>query len=270
MERGMKIFSRTMTVLALLIMACVHAADNPVANTESAIPKDKEKFHLFLLAGQSNMAGRGVVDKANNAVHPRVWMLNKENQWVPAKDPIHFDKPTAGVGLSLTFAKALADKNPDIHIGLIPCAVGGSAIDEWKPDQPFFKNAMQRSAKAMEVGTLKGILWHQGESNSEKGLSKNYEEKVTKLIGSFRETLKLPDMPFIAGELGRWHDSVEGLKVNADLNALTPKVSHYGCVSSEGLKQKTNDKPHFDSESLREFGRRYAEMYLKVIDPQKK
>ena len=71
----------------------------------------KEKFHLFLLVGQSNMAGRGVVSPADNAPHPRVLMLTKAGTWVPAVDPLHFDKPTAvGVGLGVDYAIYMLDR----------------------------------------------------------------------------------------------------------------------------------------------------------------
>jgi len=69
----------------------------------------KENFHLFLLVGQSNMAGRGKVTPADKKAHPRVLMLNKAGQWVPAADPLHFDKPRmVGVGLGKTFGTLVA------------------------------------------------------------------------------------------------------------------------------------------------------------------
>ena len=66
-------------------------------------------MHLFLLAGQSNMAGRGEVEAQDRATHPRIWMLDRHGQWVPAADPLHFDKPVAGVGPGLAFARVLVE-----------------------------------------------------------------------------------------------------------------------------------------------------------------
>ena len=84
-------------------------------------------MQLFLLIGQSNMAGRGKVTPADVQTHPRIFMLDKANAWVPAKDPAHFDKPTiAGVGLCSEFARRAAADAPQAKIGLIPCAVGGT------------------------------------------------------------------------------------------------------------------------------------------------
>ena len=93
--------------------ACVRAVELPA----------KENFHLFLLVGQSNMAGRGKVALADKKPHPRVLMLNKAGEWVPAADPLHFDKPgMVGVGLGKTFGTMVAEKNPGVTVGLIPSA----------------------------------------------------------------------------------------------------------------------------------------------------
>ena len=60
---------------------------------------EREKFHLFLLVGQSNMAGRGAVTEEDRNPDPRVLMLTRDRAWIPAADPLHFDKPKiAGVG----------------------------------------------------------------------------------------------------------------------------------------------------------------------------
>ena len=93
----------------------------------------KKNFHLYILAGQSNMAGRGIIEDQDRVAHPRVLALNQDREWVPAVAPIHFDKSVAGVGLAKSFAVALAEANPDITIGLIPTACGGSPIESWKP-----------------------------------------------------------------------------------------------------------------------------------------
>lgn len=88
----------------------------------------KEKFHLFLLAGQSNMAGRGAIAPEDKVPHPRVLMLDRNGNWVPAVDPVHFDKPFAGVGPGRRFAILLAESDPSITVGLIPAACGGSPL----------------------------------------------------------------------------------------------------------------------------------------------
>jgi hypothetical protein len=68
---------------------------------------------LFLLIGQSNMAGRGAIEEQDKVVHPRVFVQTRDLSWAPALDPLHFDKPRlAGVGLGSTFGRVVADAHP--------------------------------------------------------------------------------------------------------------------------------------------------------------
>lgn len=77
------------------------------------------------------MAGRGAVAPQDRGPRPRVLTLNRAGEWVPAVDPVHFDK--WGAGLGRTFGLQIAAAAPRATVGLIPCAVGGSPIDSWKP-----------------------------------------------------------------------------------------------------------------------------------------
>src|SRR5690606_23928776 len=95
-------------------------------------PAPTRPMQLFLLAGQSNMAGRGDIEAQDSIVHPRIFVLNRDLEWVAAVEPLHFDKPVAAVGPGLSFARALADADPEAIIGLIPAAVGGSPITSWE------------------------------------------------------------------------------------------------------------------------------------------
>jgi hypothetical protein len=257
----------------LLLFALVCLA--PLLRAQSPALPPKEKFHLFLLVGQSNMAGRGVVAPADKAPHPRVFMLNKAGAWVPAVDPIHFDKSAAGVGLGRTFAADIAAASaPDVVIGLIPCAVGGSPIDAWQPGfyyQPTqshpWDDALRRAKLALGAGTLRGILWHQGESDSTRELAPTYASKLHDLIARLRTELKAPAVPFIVGQLGQFAESPwDEFKREVDRahRELPQKVPRTAFVSSEGLGHK-GDKVHFDSAAYREFGHRYATAFLALV-----
>ena len=241
------------------------------AEPEKEIPR--ENFHLFLLVGQSNMAGRGKVTAEDKKPHANVLMLNKAGEWVPAVDPMHFDKSSAGVGLGRTFGIEIAKANPGISIGLIPCACGGSPISTWEPggfhgqtkSHPY-DDSIKRAKIALESGELKGILWHQGESDSSPGKAEVYEKKLHELIARFRKELDAPDVPFIAGQMGQfaerpWSESKK--LVDAVHKSLPEKVANAAFVNSDGLKHK-GDKVHFDAESLREFGRRYAAAFAEM------
>ena len=254
--------------IAFSLIASLACAQTP------ALPA-KENFHLFLLVGQSNMAGRGTVTPADKEPIARVLMLDKSGAWVPAVDPLHFDKPAVvGVGLGRSFAAAIAEANPGVTIGLIPCAVGGSPIDTWKPGIFYdatkshpWDDAMRRAKLALQAGTLKGILWHQGESDSTAVLASGYEAKLHDLISRMRAELRAPKVPFIAGQLGKFSESPwDEFKTRVDQTHrdLPTKVPHTAFVASDGLTHR-GDKVHFDSDSYREFGRRYAAAYLKLV-----
>ena len=108
-----------LALVAFFIPKLMNADDQPGLNLPS-----KENFQLFLLAGQSNMAGRGLIGDSEELVHARVLALDKDGNWKSAVAPIHYDKSVAGVGLGKAFAIALAEKNEDLVIGLIPAACG--------------------------------------------------------------------------------------------------------------------------------------------------
>jgi hypothetical protein len=245
----------------------------PAAAAEAFQLPPKSRFHLFLLIGQSNMAGRGAVEEEDRTPHPRVLMLNQAGEWVPAVDPMHFDKPAAGVGLGKTFGRLVAEASPGVTVGLIPCAVGGSPIDAWKPgafDAPTrshpWDDAIRRAKLALAAGELKGVLWHQGESDSNDKLAAGYAAKLDDLVARLRKELNAPNVPFIAGQMGvfadnPWSDAKKVVdRAHRELPSRVPRTAF---VSAEGLRHK-GDRVHFDSASLREFGRRYARAYFQL------
>lgn len=231
-------------------------------------PKQPEKssLHLYLLIGQSNMAGRGALDAEAAKPHPRVLKLTKENTWAPTVEPLHFDKPTiAGVGLGSSFARAMAEANPSATIGLIPCAFGGTPLERWQKGGDLCQQAVTRAKLAMKDGELKGILWHQGENDAgQEGTAKSYGERLKQMIADLRVELGTVEAPFVAGKLGEFLQPTtrDGKPsywkiVNEHLAALPKNVPNTAVAESTGLKAKS-DGVHFDTQSLREFGKRYA------------
>lgn len=249
-------------VLWLLILGSLVSASR--ADEPIKLPA-KERFHLYLLIGQSNMAGRGAIDEQDKRPPPRVLKFTKEKTWAPAVDPLHFDKPIAGVGLGTTFGRVMAESQPDVIIGLVPCAVGGTPLARWQRGGDLYQQAVESTQAAMKDGTLKGILWHQGEgdSGSEKTAT-TYAERLAQMVRDLRTELNAGEVPFVAGELGQFlkRESKDGKPsywplVNEQINSLPKLVPHTAVASSKDLKHK-GDVVHFDSPSLREFGKRYA------------
>ncbi|MDR6782622.1 hypothetical protein ABIE26_000890 [Pedobacter africanus] len=224
-------------------------------------------FHLYLLVGQSNMAGRGKVDSISKQINPRILMLNKNGEWVEATDPLHFDRPAmVGVGPGLSFAQHMLDKNKKIKIGLVPCAVGGSSIEVWQAGKEYLKDhpyddAIKRAKIAMQYGVLKGIVWHQGEADSNEEKSGRYMAKLKKLVADFRKDLLASDLPFVAGELGHYRENYK--LINAVLKDLADEVPNSGLATAEGLIHK-GDGTHLDTPSARELGKRFAIVMRKL------
>ncbi len=229
--------------------------------------KPDPDFHLYMLAGQSNMAGRGPLDEESKTINPQILMLDKNNKWVPATDPVHYDKPdVVGVGPAISFAKEILGSNKKIKIGLIPCAVGGSPIRVWSPDSVYLKpfrpydDAITRTKIAMKQGVLKGIIWHQGESDNNPADATVYMSKFKELIERFRYDLNIPGLPFVAGEIGYFKT---GILINNIIDSLPALVPMTAVVSAKGLTDK-GDQTHFDTKSARELGKRYAKEMLKL------
>ena len=153
----------------------------------------------------------------------------------------------------------------------------GSPIDSWKPGAFYaatkshpWDDAMQRAHLALKAGTLKGILWHQGESDSTDALAPGYAAKLHELVARLRKEFDAPEVPFIAGQMGQfegapWNDPRK--TVDQAHQDLPKKVKHTAFVSAAGLNHK-GDKLHFDAASCREFGKRYAEAYKKLSKEQ--
>tara|TARA_B100000212_G_scaffold339230_1_gene317208 strand:+ start:12487 stop:13287 length:801 start_codon:yes stop_codon:yes gene_type:complete len=263
--------------LIIGIMGSVFSLGVPVEG-ETSTPVDlpnKENFYLVLLAGQSNMAGRGIIEEPEKLPNPRVLALGEDGKWRLAVAPIHFDKKVAGVGLASSFAEEIAEKYPNVTIGLIPAACGGSGISTWKPggyhsqtkSHPW-DDAIARARVAMNNGVLKGILWHQGESDGKPGLAEAYEENLQDLFQRFRTEFNAPELPIVLGQLGQfpakpWDKYRE--QVNAAHIAVSTRMEKVAFVTSDGLTPNS-DIVHFDTRSLRIFGKRYAEAYLKLVD----
>jgi len=233
-------------------------------------------LNLYLLIGQSNMAGRGDVEEQDRTPHPRVLTLNKENEWVPAIDPIHFDKPVAGVGPGRTFGLMMSGHRPLARIGLIPCAVGGTSIRKWQPgawDEKTkthpYDDMLKRLRLARQSGVVKGILWHQGESDGKMGTNGTYAEALTTLIDRLRIECNDPNLPIVIGQLGQFAQRpwTEGrIKVDQAHRHVVKQIKHAAFASSQGLNDR-GDLVHFDAQSARLLGKRFAE---KMIEIQKK
>ena len=282
-----KKFSQVLTVAcgliggALLVPTLSQAAPDP-------------NFHIYIAYGQSNMEGNATnFDKnVDGKEHPRVKMFATTScsnlgrptvgEMYPAVPPMF--KCNQGLSPADWFGRHMADSLPDVTIGIIPVAQGGTSIRLFDPDdyknylnsaESWLKNgakaygddgnAMGRiievAKKAQEKGVIKGIIFHQGEtdggmSNWEQIVKKTYEYMLTQL------GLKAEETPFVAGEMV---DGGSCAGFNSRVHNLSKYIVNFGVASSKGYGSK-GDGLHFTVEGYRGMGQRYAQEMLKLIN----
>lgn len=228
---------------------------------------------VFVLVGQSNMAGRATVMPEDTVVHPRVWTINAKDEVVPARDPLHFYNPGKdGVGPGMAFGKALAEEIDDeISILLIPTAIGGTHVQQWLNDSvvdhtPLYTNFMRKVWLGRTYGKIRGILWHQGESDATEERIPEYKQRLGEVFTEFRKRSRNDNLPIMLGELGSFSRNNESWqKINAEIRAYVAEDPNAYLVSAADL-QHLGDFKHFRREDYQELGRRYAAAYLKILN----
>lgn len=244
--------------------ACAQAHDETEPADPGAYEGAREDLHVYLLIGQSNMAGRAAVGEDEQGEIQGSYLLNGQDTWEIASNPLNRHSTIRkGLGMQrlgpgYSFARTMLENNEDISIGLVVNAKGGSSIEEWEKGTKFYNEALRRLRAAAETGTIKGILWHQGESNAEK--PEGYLEKLQKLIADLREDLGMPDLPFIAGQINN------APAINEQIAQLPEAVPATRYARSEGLT--CTDRWHFDTRSTLLLGQRYAEQMIALQEEQ--
>jgi len=132
-------------------------------------------IHSFLLIGQSNMAGRGLIEDAVNIDATHIKVL-RNGRWQAMYRPVNNDRIFSGVCLAESFAEKYSEKY-GVDVGLIPCADGGTSLEQWKSGSLLFDNAVYQAKLAQRTSTIAGVLWHQGESDCVKELAETYKER---------------------------------------------------------------------------------------------
>lgn len=226
----------------------------------------KKMVKSFLMLGQSNMAGRGFIHEVTPIYNERIQML-RNGRWQMMTEPINYDRPVSGISLVGSFADAWCRQNQEDTIGLIPCAEGGSSLNEWDVEEILFRHAITEAKFAMQSSELTGILWHQGESDSFNGNYKVYYKKLLLIIEALRKELNAPDLPLIIGGLGDFlgkegfgKNCTEYNFINEELEKFAFQEDNCYFVTASGLTSNP-DGIHIDAISQRKFGLRYFEAF---------
>lgn len=229
-------------------------------------------MHSVLIIGQSNMAGRGFFDEAVPVDGSRIKVM-RNGRWWEFFRPVNPDRPFSGVCLAESFAEKYASEF-SVDVGIIPCADGGTSLEQWKEGGLLFDNAVNCAKLAKRTSHIVAVLWHQGEADSHDHLYPTYRARFEAIMAALRREAGLENVPFILGGLGDFVENCEmfpELKnyrhVNAQLMEVAENDPLVGFASAQGLTSNP-DSLHFNAKSLHEFGLRYFEEYLKLRDPE--
>jgi hypothetical protein len=234
---------------------------------------DKKHVWVFVLAGQSNMAGRAQVEAEDTIPNQRILTINKSGEVILAKEPLHFYEPTmAGLDCGMSFANALLKDVPaDVSILLIPTAVGGSSIIKWINDSihrsvPLFSNFKEKVKFAKEYGQIKGILWHQGEADANEMYLPVYFDQMTRLFSIFRKTCGDKKLPIILGELGSFSLTAgkQFTQINDIMHRYVAGDPRSAVVGTSQFGHR-GDNLHFNSEGQRSLGKGYAKAFSEIF-----
>jgi len=208
---------------------------------------------IYLLIGQSNMAGRADITESESAPLEGVLLYDAEGAWIPADNPLNrfstvrkdLDMQRLGPGYS--FARDIRPMHEGTPFGLVVNARGGTGIRKWQRGERLYDEALSRVRSALTDTPLHGVLWHQGENDRD---DPEYLPKLITMIRQLREDLHQPDLPVVVGHI------YDAPAFNAQLSRLPEELPHCGVATSEDLT--CFDGLHFDTRSALLLGTRYA------------
>lgn len=250
-------------------------------------------FHIYLMFGQSNMEGQGPIEAQDRVSNPRVMLLQDQTcsnlnrnygEWYTATPPLV--RCWGRVGPGDRFARTMAENTPsNITIGIVNTSVGGCDIALFQKGAPIgrqiangqgeadipdqfnggYEWMLDLAKKAQTVGVIKGILFHQGETNTN---DQNWKYNVQGIVADLKSDLGLGDIPFLAGELLYFNNGGPNQSCcashNSEINKLPDFIPNTFVISANGLEGQ--DEAHFSTAAYREFGIRYATKMLELVE----
>ncbi len=237
--------------------------------------EENDSRDIFLVIGQSNTAGRGLIEAQDNVALSGVDLLNANGAWEAARGGMNrystIKKTTAyqGVNYSYTFGKVM-NQITGKQIGIVCNAQGGTNISQWAVGGTFYNEAVARTRQALNAGgELKGILWHQGEAN--RNSTSTYLNSLNTIVTALRN--EFGNVPLIAGQLSQDRDDDnDNDNFNNMMEGISSVISSSDYAESVGLTTNADglesgseiDETHFDNYSQRILGRRYATKALEL------
>src|SRR6478735_3440215 len=256
-----------------------------------------QKFYIFLCFGQSNMEGNAKFEPQDTTVDSRFQVLaavdcpdlgRVKNNWYTAVPPLSRCK--TGLTPGDYFGRTLVANLPkDIKVGVINVSVGGCKIELFDKDnyQAYVSTApgwmigmidqyngnpyarlVELAKIAQQKGVIKGILLHQGESNTNDTL---WPKKVNIVYNNLINDLQLDpsSVPLLAGEVVNADQGGVCASMNNIIAKLPQTIPNSYVISSKGCSDAA-DNLHFDAAGYRELGRRYAKTMLSLLNSENK
>jgi len=184
----------------------------------------------------------------------------RDSQW-KLLDP----NDVSGIGPAPSFALGMIADREDTVVGIVHAAVSGTPQIRWLKGGDLYEAAIDRARDAMQYGIMKGVLWHQGESEA-RDLAKAtaYGDNLKDMITDIRVDLYTEDLPFVLGQLGDFNTQTYNYIINAGIQSAADDLDNVEVASPAGLTC-WDDLIHFTSESQRTYGFRYAEKMMEMV-----
>ena len=262
----------------------------PFAKMNAAVDPN---FYIFLCFGQSNMEGNARPE-AQDLVSPgpRFLMMpavddpqrgRKMGEWCEAVAPLC--RPNTGLTPADWFGRTLVNSLPkNAKVGIIHVAIGGIKIQGFLPDSiknyvktapgwmkgmlaAYNNNPYERlvtlAKKAQKDGVIKGILMHQGESNTgDPKWAGMVNQVYERLLGDLK--LKPEDVPLFAGNIVQADGKGVCIGCKKQIDELPKTIHTCQIISSDGCSNGP-DRLHFDAAGYRELGGRYGEAVARFL-----
>ena len=250
---------------------------------------------LWLLAGQSNMEGAGKLRESqknydkNPVETVRAYYMNEK--WDAARTQLHqlwesadeyiynryrsqrkdsrwgdeFPKvQDNGVGPGLYFALEMQNLCNGIPQGVIPCGIGGASLEEWNPkyDDKLYAAAKRRFHEC--GGHIKGIFWHQGETQAMGNATDTFVSEMKTLVDCMRKDFG-ENLPFVQVQLNKYmgaskENDAAWNKIRELQRTLDQHINNLVTVYS--VDCELDDLIHLSSESQEIIGKRAAEAMM--------
>jgi acetyl esterase/lipase len=263
-----------------------------LAMTGIGLRAQDPNFHIYLCLGQSNMEGNARYEAQDTTVNPRFQVLSVidnpevgrlKGKWYPARAPLC----RQGTGLTPAdyFGRTLVETLPrEVRVGVVHVAIGGCRIELYQqatreayvadaPDwmRPMLKcydddpyaRLIEAARIAQKDGVIKGILLHQGESNTgEEDWPLKVKDVYERILADLN--LRAEDVPLLAGEVVNADHGGVCASMNPIIHKLPEVIPNSYVIPSDGLSC-ADDHLHFDAAGYRELGRRYARQMLQLL-----